>query len=709
MKKFALLLITFLSTLAITTPAHAGFVLPIIAGALIGASAATFIGVTVLTAAAIGAAAGLVVSLVAPDLFGGMFDVPDYNVTQNAQAANDGVKLNKTGMLENIPVVYGQRKVGGKVVFLTTSGDRNKYLYMALVLSEGEIDSIGDIYINDVISTDSRFSGRVEIQKFYGTDNQAASSLLLNAPGWTNNHKLSGIAYLAIRFEWKKIEKQEDADANPFSGIPKVNAVIKGKKVKPCGGLTNSHSTTYYNETGLGFSNNPADCILDYMRNPRYGRGLSNDRINFESFSTARAKYATIVTYNTGVRGPVLNCNAVIDTSRSLLDNIKVFLANARSGMPYVQGRFKLKLDDTGHETDGQNPTPAILPIPGTTDNKVSMKHIVGGMKIQGNGTREHFNQVKITYIDPTNEWKTNEVIYPELNSGPDQVYLAEDNGRRLTKEMAFNHIIDKNQAADLAHIILTQSRSRKNIAFDATAELHEAEVGDIIAVDYAPLAIDANYRIRTIKVNADYTVSITAQEHTATNYVFSDTNTVYGSSNQLKYVDNIAQGKYYVPQEDGTYESVTTPPPNANEPTIPINTPAVTNNTLRINSFTEVYRNDTLSAATINGTSIKGRISVKAFIVVSDIIADGAIRIDVDEYSALDRTWKNAIHGAFVPSSAPVEGSYYIHRIGITMDGSNHKFRLTAIMDNGDRLPSGEFVFTAPLSKYNNSKIVTF
>ena len=700
MKKFALLLITFLSTFAIATPAFAGPVIPVLIGIGIGAGVAGFIGVSVLTAAAIGAAAGLVASLVAPDLFGGMFDVPDYNVTQNAQAVNDGVKLNKVGMLENIPVVYGQRKVGGKVVYLTTGGDRNKYLYMALVLSEGEIDSIGEIYINDVLSTDGRFSGRVEIQRFYGTDNQAASSLLLNAPGWSSNHKLSGLAYLAMRFEWKKINNQEDADANPFSGIPKVNAVIKGKKVKSAGGLTNSHSTTYYNETGLGFSNNPADCILDYMRNPRYGRGLSNDRINFESFSTARAKYATIVTYNTGTRGPVLTCDAVIDTSRSLLDNIKIFLANARSGMPYVQGRFKLKLDDTGHESDGQNPNPTILPIPGTTDNKVSMKHIVGGMKIQGNGTREHFNQVKITYVDPTNEWKTNEVIYPELNSGPDQVYLAEDNGRRLTKEMAFNHIIDKNRAADLAHIILTQSRNRKNIAFDATAELHEAEVGDIIAVDYDPLAIDANYRIRSIKINDDYTISITAQEHVATNYVFSDTNTVYGSSNQLKYVDDIAQGKYYVPLEDGTYEPVTSPPPNANEPTLPINSTGATPTTFAIDS--------SVLKRTSDSSRYTPRVYYTLKITIADNFADQINKVLIGGYYE-DGNLVDGLFGEFDPSTKTKVSGFYEHPVGFKMDGSVNLVRILAIMDNGDRIPSTFFAITTPVSKYAKTTNVSF
>ena len=39
---------------------------------------------------------------------------------------------------------------------------------------------------------------------------------------WGSNHRLRGICYLALRFKWN-----QDA----FTGIPKVQAKIKGKKV----------------------------------------------------------------------------------------------------------------------------------------------------------------------------------------------------------------------------------------------------------------------------------------------------------------------------------------------------------------------------------------------------------------------------------------------------------------------------------------------
>ena len=81
---------------------------------------------------------------------------------------------------------------------------------------------------------------------------------------------------------------------------------------------------------------------------------------------------------------PVVSCDAVIDTGRSLFDNTKLFLANMRCGMSYIQGQFTLKVQDTGNATDSQNTTPSIA-------QTVDEDKIVGGMKITGTGVRKSF------------------------------------------------------------------------------------------------------------------------------------------------------------------------------------------------------------------------------------------------------------------------------------------------------------------------------
>ena len=147
-------------------------------------------------------------------------EIPDYgelDVEQNAK----GVLLNKFSANAHIPIVYGTRKVGGNVVFLETSGADNQYLYMALILSEGEIDSVQSLFVNDqqvtlsgsltdgtrrtVSASDTNFydtensNSLITVEAFLGADGQTASTLLDQLQSWTTDHRLRGLAYLSTK------------------------------------------------------------------------------------------------------------------------------------------------------------------------------------------------------------------------------------------------------------------------------------------------------------------------------------------------------------------------------------------------------------------------------------------------------------------------------------------------------------------------------
>jgi hypothetical protein len=160
-------------------------------------------------------------------------ELPDF--TQDAEAT--GVLVNKQSNNANIPVIYGTRLVGGTRVFLETSGNDNQYLYGALVLCEGEINGITKIYVEDkevtfsgsfsdggtITSNDSRFGDTIQIQTFYGTDAQSQSTLLNNLSSWSNKTRtFAGLSYIAFRLTW---------DADKYIGIPKIQALIEGKKI----------------------------------------------------------------------------------------------------------------------------------------------------------------------------------------------------------------------------------------------------------------------------------------------------------------------------------------------------------------------------------------------------------------------------------------------------------------------------------------------
>ena len=230
---------------------------------------------------------------------------------KKAAADMAGVLINKESNIEPIPVIYGERRVGGVRVFVSTKdvsgGDKNEFLYIALAMAEGEVESITDIHLDDKPITNSKYSGLYTINVHTGADNQAYDSLLTEAnAGWTSSHKLSGIAYLAIKLKW---------DEDVFSGMPEITAVVKGRKV------------FVPRDSSTAWSNNPALCIRDYLTNDRYGKGLPASAIDDDAFEDAADDCdATVTFYSGGTTGKIFDCNAVLQTDETLFDNLEKML-----------------------------------------------------------------------------------------------------------------------------------------------------------------------------------------------------------------------------------------------------------------------------------------------------------------------------------------------------------------------------------------------
>lgn len=214
------------------------------------------------------------------DIFGEIFSW--FGLEDDQQEESRGTELNKSSNIAGIPVVYGTRKItNGIRVFMETDGYKNNFLYMAIVLCEGEIDSIGEIFIDDKPVTDfgnvsvssyGAFDATytndtvVVVRKYTGTDAQTYDTMLGGLTNWTSNHTLSGLAYLAVRIKYKP-EK--------FSGRPEVSCIVRGKKV-----LDTRTATTAY-------STNRAVCLRDYLTNTTYGKGLATSLINDTAFEAA--------------------------------------------------------------------------------------------------------------------------------------------------------------------------------------------------------------------------------------------------------------------------------------------------------------------------------------------------------------------------------------------------------------------------------------
>jgi len=458
------------------------------------------------------------------------FSTPSLNT--DAEQAAQGVKINKTGTNIGIPVVYGYRRVGGHPIFAETNGSDNKYLYVVYAISEGEIEGITGVRIDDntvyptppsgsvkytsgSINTTSegRYKDRLRFELFYGTDGQPTSELMKDTPTWpTKTRTMPGVAYGVFRFEWKA-STQDESDSNPFGGgVPQVTFDVMGKKVYDltthAGGLDLSADYAALTKT---YSTNPANCVADYLMNPRYGAGYDKSFINADVFKIAADKFDQVVTYDDGANdsGKILTLNAVVDTNAKIIDNVRQLLSGCRSILPFIEGRYKLKVEDGGNATDITSSTIAVA-------YDVTKDTIVGTVALGGETKTTKFNNVFVNYINPDLEFSSQQVAYSEAGD------VAVDDDEDLTGEFTFDTITNPYMARDFARMIYAKSRAQRTISMTCTQELMDVEPGDIIRVTDTVLNLSTQtFRVTNMKLNNDGTVGIEAAEHDSTHYPY--------------------------------------------------------------------------------------------------------------------------------------------------------------------------------------------
>jgi len=440
---------------------------------------------------------------------------PDFG-TNDFDNFEKGILLNKQSNDANIPVIYGTRMIGGTRVFMETSGTDNTYLYMALVLSEGEINNITEIRVDDKVVTfassfsdgtevevgsgDSNFykdsESLIRVEPHYGTDGQSASSLLSTLSSWGSNHKLSGLCYLALRFKW---------NADAFTGIPKVQTIVQGKKVVAYNSSSVAQTAAH--------SDNPSWCLLDYLTNERYGKGIAIANIDIPSFYTASTICDTDVTpYGSASAIDVMDCNAIIDTSSPVIDNVREFLKGCRGYLPYVGGKYKLVVETTGSSS-----------ITITEDD------IVGGYTLSSPTKNSKYNRVICSFVDPDRNYQVNEVQFPAIDDSgyatadKHATMKAVDGGFLLEGRFDLKTITSPYQAEELAEVILRRSREALGLTINVSFSAYDLAIGDIVGVTHSSLGFsNKQFRVLGINFNPDFTLGLDLMEHQDAHYTWA-------------------------------------------------------------------------------------------------------------------------------------------------------------------------------------------
>jgi hypothetical protein len=256
------------------------------------------------------------------DFFGGYEAPKDVGDDFDGRGPGISIRENTKTTQAEIPVLYGELRIGGNRVYYGFAGANNKDLWMVLTLSEGEcegiaqIEGVDQIFLDDKIYTD--FGGLVSYWFHAGTSTQTYDTNL-NAvlPEWEDAQRY--LAYMVFKCEY---------DKNYFQRVPKFNVVLKGRKVYD------------FRDATTAYSNNLVLCLHDYITSDRYGPGLATAKIDYPSWISA-ANYCDLKGFELNM---LISKNK---NSGNIIDEIK---AHGRLRMNWFNGKYSLRYADLNYE-----------------------------------------------------------------------------------------------------------------------------------------------------------------------------------------------------------------------------------------------------------------------------------------------------------------------------------------------------------------------
>ena len=496
-KKLATLLGVTLGLTLLTTPAHAGFIVAAVAVVVsyvapvaIAAATATAIATVIVGAVAIGGAIALSKKMkesMAPD----MGSAADFQAT-GAQ----GIMVNKTGSSQSIPVIHGETRTGGIRVFAETegtvgSGDdeiNNAYLHVVYVIGEGEMNRCSQVLFDGVVAATTSTTGASDpgdwsvnapwsddggkLQVYFrpGTDSQSAISSLTSKASWTDP-RFRGLAYAYLRLEY---------DSEVWTnGLPEVTFQVQGVKVA---------STS--DGTSLSYSHNPARCVLNYLVNTRYGKGIDPADLDLPSFASAE----------TYCDSHGFHCRGNVVTSGTLYSNLIDLLSSCRGYIAFGN-KYRLLIDKASSETPFE----------------ITEANTIGSLEYSLSGKETMFNKLTAKFLDEDTEYKDNVKV---LDSS---ALRTKDNGMELEAEIPLPFTKTLTTVTQMLTEEINQSRQSHTIGVKCTVEAINLEVGDLVNVTNETFGItQKTFRVLNTVIESNNEISLLCKEYDAD---------VYGSS----------------------------------------------------------------------------------------------------------------------------------------------------------------------------------
>jgi hypothetical protein len=209
--------------------------------------------------------------------------------------------------------------------------------------------------------------------------------------------------------------------------------------------------------------------------------------------------------------------NFIIDTSKSIFENMNVFLSHMNGMLSYEGGKYVLDI-----ETQADAPTSSTTFNSQTYDWNVNPEYIdntdiIGSISLTDNSARNAKNTIKASITDPANNWASRSVSFFNSN------FLEAD--RKVVKTGNFNYtgITNYYNARIGTEKELITSRFSREISFKIGPKGLLLKAGQVISLTYEPFGFSSKlFRISNLNFNPDCSVSIKATEYDDSQYIIT-------------------------------------------------------------------------------------------------------------------------------------------------------------------------------------------
>lgn len=374
----------------------------------------------------------------------------------------------------SIPVVYGDAWMGGTFVdaVLTTDQqamyyvmaisnispngqftyDRTKFYYGDRLITFDGTDPTKVVSLTDGAgNVDTKINGNLYINLYTSTTAGVITNVTGTAPStfmggadiaaglrWTGTRQMNGLAFAIIKLIYNR-----DAGTTSLQPVTfKVKHALNG--------------------TGLA---KPGDVLFDYLTQ-NYGGAVLPANVNSTACAALNTYSDATISYTPSGGGSATQAryriNGVIDTGRSVLDNVDKILTSCDSWLAYQAS--------TGQWAPVINKAES-------TSFAFNDSNIIGDIKVSVVDLASSINQIEVSFPFKDNKDQP-EYVFLQTPSG--LLYPNEPVNKYTT---SFDLVNDSVQASYLANRILEQAREDLIVSFSTAYTGIQVDAGDVISI----------------------------------------------------------------------------------------------------------------------------------------------------------------------------------------------------------------------------------